>query len=65
MATHIRAELAIEAMTMAVATRGGNATGVIFHADRARKVDSTGRRDNWLYRAVVVLAQLPCKGNSE
>ncbi len=30
----MRAELVIDALTMAVATRGGNVTGVIFHADR-------------------------------
>jgi transposase InsO family protein len=34
MASHMRAELVIDALTMAVATRGGNAIGVIFHADR-------------------------------
>jgi transposase InsO family protein len=34
MASHMRAELVIDALTMAVATRGGHVGGVIFHADR-------------------------------
>ena len=34
MASHMRAELVIDALTMAVATRGGNVDGVIFPADR-------------------------------
>ncbi|KPI22025.1 Integrase catalytic region [Actinobacteria bacterium OK006] len=34
MASHMRAELVIDALKMAVATRGGNIDGVIFHADR-------------------------------
>ncbi|MFI5770997.1 IS3 family transposase [Streptomyces sp. NPDC051658] len=33
MAPHMRAELVIDALQAAVATRGGNVTGVIFHAD--------------------------------
>jgi transposase InsO family protein len=33
-ATHLRAELACDALRMAVATRGGNVAGVIFHSDR-------------------------------
>jgi transposase InsO family protein len=36
----MRAELVIDALTMAVATRGGNATGVIFHADRGSQYTS-------------------------
>ncbi|MZE56914.1 transposase [Streptomyces sp. SID5770] len=35
-----RAELVIDAMTMAVATRGGHVTGVIFHADRGSQYTS-------------------------
>jgi len=34
MATHMRTESVVDALTMAVATRGGHAEGVIFHADR-------------------------------
>ncbi len=34
MASHMRTELVIDALTMAVATRGGSVGGVIFHADR-------------------------------
>lgn len=34
MAPHMRAELVIDALQAAVATRGGDVTGVIFHADR-------------------------------
>ncbi|MFI8280699.1 IS3 family transposase [Streptomyces sp. NPDC085929] len=34
MASHMRAELVIDALKMAAATRGGNVDGVIFHADR-------------------------------
>ncbi|MFF0795026.1 IS3 family transposase [Streptomyces spiralis] len=34
MAPHMRAELVIDALKMAVATRGGSVNGVIFHADR-------------------------------
>ncbi|MEV7865952.1 DDE-type integrase/transposase/recombinase [Streptomyces sp. NPDC088124] len=34
MASYMRAELAIGALTMAVATRGGHVNGVIFHTDR-------------------------------
>jgi transposase InsO family protein len=34
MATHMRAELVIDALKMAVAVRGGHVDGVIFHADR-------------------------------
>lgn len=33
MAPHMRAELIIDALQAAVAARGGNVTGVIFHAD--------------------------------
>ena len=34
MAPHMRAELVIDALQAAVATRGGDVTGVIFHADQ-------------------------------
>ncbi|AXE82351.1 DDE-type integrase/transposase/recombinase [Streptomyces atratus] len=34
MAPHMRAELVFDALRAAVATRGGDVTGVIFHADR-------------------------------
>ena len=34
MASHMRAELVIDALKMAAATRGGHVEGVIFHADR-------------------------------
>ena len=34
LATHLRAELVCDALRMAVATRGGNVAGVIFHSDR-------------------------------
>ena len=34
MATHMRTELVIDALAMALATRGGHVDGVIFHADR-------------------------------
>ncbi|WP_374117306.1 IS3 family transposase [Streptomyces sp. RKAG293] len=40
MAPHIRAELVIDALQAAVATRGGNAAGVIFHADRGSQYTS-------------------------
>ncbi|MFJ9822745.1 IS3 family transposase, partial [Streptomyces sp. NPDC101151] len=39
-ATHMRAELVIDALTMAVAARGGNVTAVIFHADRGAQYTS-------------------------
>lgn len=40
MASHMRAELVIDALKMAVATRGGKADGVIFHADRGSQYSS-------------------------
>lgn len=40
MATHMRAELVIDALTMAVASRGGRVGGVIFHADRGSRYTS-------------------------
>ncbi|MFF0220526.1 IS3 family transposase [Streptomyces vinaceus] len=40
MATHMRTELVTDALTMAVATRGGRAEGVIFHADRGSQYTS-------------------------
>ncbi len=33
-ADHMRTELVADALTMAVATRGGHVTGVVFHSDR-------------------------------
>ncbi|MGY3676932.1 transposase InsO family protein [Streptomyces sp. TE33382] len=44
MASHMRAELVVDAMKTAVTTRGGNVSGVIFHADRVR---STRARRDW------------------
>lgn len=40
MATHMRTELVVDALTMAVATRGGHVDGVIFHADRGSQYTS-------------------------
>jgi transposase InsO family protein len=40
MAPHMRAELVIDALQAAVAARGGNVTGVIFHADRGSQYTS-------------------------
>ncbi len=40
MATHMRTELVVDALTMAVATRGGHVEGVIFHADRGSQYTS-------------------------
>jgi transposase InsO family protein len=40
MAPHMRAELVIDALKMAVSTRGGSADGVIFHADRGSQYTS-------------------------
>ncbi|QCX82670.1 Integrase core domain protein (plasmid) [Streptomyces sp. YIM 121038] len=40
MASHIRAELVIDALKMAVTARGGRVTGVIFHADRGSQYTS-------------------------
>ena len=34
LASHMRAELACDALKMAIATRGGTVDGVIFHSDR-------------------------------
>jgi transposase InsO family protein len=34
LATHLRAELACDALRMAIATRGGDVAGVILHSDR-------------------------------
>lgn len=39
-ATHMRAELVIDALEMAVASRGGNVDRVIFHADRGAEYTS-------------------------
>ncbi|NUK22644.1 IS3 family transposase [Streptomyces lunaelactis] len=40
MASHMRTELVTDALRAAVATRGGNVTGVIFHADRGSQYTS-------------------------
>ncbi|MEV5785005.1 IS3 family transposase [Streptomyces sp. NPDC052287] len=40
MATHMRTELVVDALKMAVATRGGSVAGVIFHADRGSQYTS-------------------------
>ncbi|MET8411258.1 IS3 family transposase [Streptomyces sp. NPDC005195] len=40
MATHMRTELVVDALKMAVATRGGGVAGVIFHADRGSQYTS-------------------------
>ncbi|MGW3926367.1 IS3 family transposase, partial [Streptomyces sp. NPDC005093] len=40
MAPHMRAELVIDALKAAVAARGGDVTGVIFHADRGSQYTS-------------------------
>ncbi|MFE2700797.1 IS3 family transposase [Streptomyces mirabilis] len=40
MAPHMRAELVIDALQAAVVTRGGDVTGVIFHADRGSQYTS-------------------------
>ena len=42
-AAHMRTELVAEALTMAVATRGGHVAGVIFHSDRGS--GQLGRRE--------------------
>jgi putative transposase len=44
LADHMRAELVCEALEMAVATRGGHVTGVIFHADRGCQYTSAEYR---------------------
>jgi transposase InsO family protein len=44
LAGHMRASLVCDALTMAVATRGGNVDGVIFHSDRGNtRRPSSGR----------------------
>lgn len=40
LADHMRASLVCDALTMAVATRGGNVDGVIFHSDRGSQYSS-------------------------
>ena len=40
LADHMRASLVCDALTMAVATRGGNVEGVIFHSDRGSQYSS-------------------------
>ena len=39
--THMRTDLVADALRMAVAARGGNVTGVIFHTDRGSQYTST------------------------
>lgn len=41
MATHMRTEPVVDALTMAVSARGGHVAGVIFHADRGSQYTST------------------------
>jgi len=45
LAGHMRASLVCDAMTMAVATRGGTVEGVIFHSDRGSQYTSAEYRD--------------------
>ena len=45
LAAHMRAELVCEALEMAVATRGGPVTGVIFHSDRGSQYTSAEFRE--------------------
>jgi putative transposase len=44
LASHMRAELACDALRMAIATRGGNVKGVIFHSDRGCQYSSADYR---------------------
>jgi transposase InsO family protein len=44
-AEHMRASLVGEALTMAVATRGGEVAGVIFHSDRGSQYSSGEYRE--------------------
>src|SRR5207247_10225808 len=44
LATHLRGELVCDALRMAVATRGGNVAGVIFHSDRGCQYTSAEYR---------------------
>jgi transposase InsO family protein len=44
MAPHMRAELVIDALRMAVAARGGDVAGVVFHSDRGSQYTSGGVR---------------------
>lgn len=41
-AAHMRTELVADALTMAVATRGGNLNDVVFHSDRGSQYTSAG-----------------------
>ena len=43
-ADHMRTELVADALTMAVATRGGHVAGVVFHSDRGSVYTSTNLR---------------------
>ncbi|MFE7311111.1 DDE-type integrase/transposase/recombinase [Streptomyces sp. NPDC057546] len=40
-ASHMRAELVIDGLKMAVAARGGTVAGVIYHADRGSRISLT------------------------
>jgi transposase InsO family protein len=44
LATHLRAELVCDALSMAVATRGGRVDGVVFHSDRGFQYTSRAFR---------------------
>ena len=43
-ATHMRTDLVADALRMAVAARGGNVAGVIFHSDRGSQYTSAHYR---------------------
>jgi transposase InsO family protein len=45
MAPHMRAELVIDALRMAVAARGGDVAGVVFHSDRGSQYTSAAFAD--------------------
>ena len=45
MADHMRTELVTDALDMAIAARGGNAAGVIAHADRGSQYTSNDYLD--------------------
>lgn len=44
-ASHMRTELVADALKMAVATRGGTVSGVVFHSDRGSQYTSAGFGD--------------------
>jgi transposase InsO family protein len=47
MADHMRTELVLDALTMAVAARAGTVAGVIAHADRGSQYTSNDYLDFW------------------